>query len=294
MSTKSFTTKTQRTQRKRRTQICDARRGVSTGSGSERVSEDNKADLAGSLTRLPFRRVGTLNSSVKSGYYPGKGMVRLGVLRAFVVCFFVAMASAAFAQSPTPSTDALKKANPRPAETKPQTSEPFAGASVEKMKGQCVTLDTENGAIVIEMMPASAPETVRSFLNLSASGALDTTIFSRVVKGFVIQGGNLSTSEKWGPELAERMSRRLPDEPSDLKHVRGIVSMARPEEPNSATTHFFILVDASPHLDGTFTAFGRVLKGLEVADAINRAPTDGEQPVVPVRIKHATVAACQK
>jgi peptidyl-prolyl cis-trans isomerase B (cyclophilin B) len=199
-----------------------------------------------------------------------------------------------FAQNPTPSTEGLKKANTRPAETKPQPAEPFEGASVEKMKGQCVTLGTENGAIVIEMLPASAPETVRSFLNLSASGALDTTIFSRVVKGFVIQGGNLSTSEKWGPELAARMSRKLPDEPSDTKHVRGIVSMARPEEPNSATTHFFILVDDSPHLDGTFTAFGRVLKGLEVADAINRAPIDNEQPVVPVRIKHATVAACQK
>jgi peptidyl-prolyl cis-trans isomerase B (cyclophilin B) len=287
--TKSLTTKTQRAPGKRSALICDARHGVSTGSGSDRVSGDNKIELASSLTRsLPLP---VLTSSLKLGHYPGKGSELLCVLCVFVVCFFAA--SSAFAQNPPPSIEALKKANPRPAETKPP-AEPFAGASVEKMRGQCVTLDTENGAIVIEMLPASAPETVRSFLNLSASGALDTTIFSRVVKGFVIQGGNLSTSEKWGPELAERMSRRLPDEPSDLKHVRGIVSMARPEEPNSATTHFFILVDASPHLDGTFTAFGRVLKGLEVADAINRAPTDGEQPVVPVRIKHATVAACQK
>jgi len=238
--------------------------------------------------------VSTISFTTKTQRTPESRIGPPGVLCALVVYFFSAMAAAAFAQSPTPPTEALKKANPRPADTKPQPAEPFTGASVEKMKGQCVTLDTENGAIVIEMLPASAPETVRSFLNLSASGALDTTIFSRVVKGFVIQGGNLSTSEKWGPALAERMSRKLPDEPSDLKHVRGIVSMARPEEPNSATTHFFILVDGSPHLDGTFTAFGRVLKGLEVADAINRAPTDGEQPVVPVRIKHATVAACQK
>lgn len=204
------------------------------------------------------------------------------------------MVSSAFAQNPTPSTETLKKANPRPADTKPPQAEPFDGASVEKMKGQCVTLNTENGAIVIEMLPAAAPETVRSFLNLSASGALDSTIFNRVVKGFVIQGGNLSTSENWRAELAARMSRRLPDEPSDLKHVRGIVSMARSDEPNSATTHFFILVGDGPHLDGKFTAFGRVLKGLEVADAINRAPVDNEQPVIPVRIKHATVAECQK
>jgi peptidyl-prolyl cis-trans isomerase B (cyclophilin B) len=162
------------------------------------------------------------------------------------------------------------------------------------MTGQCVTLDTENGAIVILMLPATAPESVRNFLNLAATGALETTTFSRVVKGFVIQGGNLSTSEHWGPELGARASRRVPDEPSDLKHVRGIVSLARPEEPNSATTHFFILVGDGPHLDGKFAAFGRVITGMEVADAINRAPAENEKPVSPVRIKHATVAACQK
>jgi peptidyl-prolyl cis-trans isomerase B (cyclophilin B) len=162
------------------------------------------------------------------------------------------------------------------------------------MSGQCVTLDTEQGAIVIEMLPEKAPQTVRSFLNLAASGALDTTTFSRVVKGFVIQGGNLATSEHWGDELATRMQRTLPDEPNDVKHVRGIVSMARGDEPNSATTHFFILVGDGPHLDGKFAAFGRVLRGMEVADAINRAESEDEKPVVPVRIKHASVSPCEK
>ena len=203
-------------------------------------------------------------------------------------------ASSAFAQNPTPSADTLKKANPRPAEAKTQPAEPFEGASVEKMKNQCVTLNTENGAIVIEMLPGAAPESVRNFLNLAATGALDTTTFSRVVKDFVIQGGNLATSENWGAELAARGSRRLPDEPSDIGHVRGIVSMARSDEPNSATTHFFILVGDGPHLDRKFAAFGRVIKGLEVADAINRAPAENEKPMVPVRIKHATVAQCEK
>jgi peptidyl-prolyl cis-trans isomerase B (cyclophilin B) len=188
----------------------------------------------------------------------------------------------------------LKKANTRPEAPAVPKRDLFDGATVEKMTGQCVTLDTESGEIVIEMLPAKAPETVRSFLNLSATGALDTTVFSRVVKGFVIQGGNLSTSENWGVGLAERMSRHLPDEPSDVKHVRGIVSMARGEEPNSATTHFFILVGDGPHLDGKFTAFGRVITGLEVADAINHAPAENEKPVVPVRVKHAGVAQCQK
>jgi peptidyl-prolyl cis-trans isomerase B (cyclophilin B) len=205
-------------------------------------------------------------------------------------------AALTFAQNPAPNTEALKKANARPvAESMPvPRSDPFDGASIEKMTGQCVTLDTEAGVIEIEMLPATALESARSFLNLAATGALNTTVFSRVVKGFVIQGGNLSTGEKWSAEMAARMSRHLPDEPSDVKHVRGIVSMARGDEPNSATTHFFILVGDGPHLDGKFTAFGRVIKGIEVADSINHAPAENEKPVVPVRIKTASVAQCQK
>jgi peptidyl-prolyl cis-trans isomerase B (cyclophilin B) len=160
------------------------------------------------------------------------------------------------------------------------------------MAGECVTLDTEAGAIVIEVMPEVAPESTRNFLNLAATGALDTTIFSRVLRGFVIQGGNLSTSERWGPELAKRMSRHIPDEPSEVKHVRGIVSMARGDEPNSATTHFFILVGDGHHLDGKFAAFGRVVKGIEVADTINQAPVNGEAPEKPVRLKRALVNRC--
>ena len=90
------------------------------------------------------------------------------------------------------------------------------------------------------------------------------------------------------------MAKRVPDEPGIIKHVRGIVSMARTDEPNSATTHFFILVGDGPHLDGKFSAFGTVTKGIEVADAINHAPADGEKPDKPVRINKAVVAACKK
>jgi peptidyl-prolyl cis-trans isomerase B (cyclophilin B) len=210
------------------------------------------------------------------------------------LAFMAANVSPIRAQNPAPNTETLKKANTRPAEPAVAKTDPWDGASIEKMTGQCVTLDTELGAIVFEMVPGKAPETVRSYLNLAATGALDTTTFSRVVKGFVIQGGNLSTSERWSAELAERMSRHLPDEPSDVNHVRGIVSMARGDEPGSATTHFFILVGDGPHLDGKFAAFGRVISGIEVADAINRAPSENEKPVVPVRIKHAGVAPCRK
>jgi peptidyl-prolyl cis-trans isomerase B (cyclophilin B) len=199
------------------------------------------------------------------------------------------------AQQPAaePQTDSSKKANQRPAE--PATSpEPFDGATVEKMAANCVRLETEAGIMEIEMMPEVAPESARSFLNLVATGALDTTTFSRTVPGFVIQGGNLSTGEKWNYDLSRRMSRKLPDEPGLVKHVRGIVSMARPEAANSATTHFFILVGDGHHLDGKFSAFARVTTGIEVADAINKAPAEAEKPAKPVRINRATVFPCRK
>ena len=191
------------------------------------------------------------------------------------------------------SQEPPKKANSRT--TAPETvSDPFDGAPIEKLASQCVTLETELGAIDIVMMPEVAPEAVRNFLNLSATGSLDTTTFSRVVKNFVIQGGNLQTSEKWGEALAKRMQRKLPDEIGLVKHVRGIVSIARTEEPNSGTTHFFILVNAAPHLDSKFSAFGTVTKGMEVVDAINQAPVEGDKPEKPVKITRATVAPCKK
>jgi peptidyl-prolyl cis-trans isomerase B (cyclophilin B) len=160
------------------------------------------------------------------------------------------------------------------------------------MSKQCVTLATEEGDIEIEMLPEAAPESVRNFLNLAASGAYDTTTFSRVVPGFIIQGGDLFTRETKTPELMRRAVRRVPDEPSAVKHVRGIVSMARSDEPDSATTHFFILAGEGSHLDGRFAAFGRVRTGMEVVDKINNGEMDGEKPKKPVRVKRATVAAC--
>ena len=197
-------------------------------------------------------------------------------------------------QNPTPNSEKPKKANARPTETTQPKPDPFDGASVEKMSAQCVTLATELGAIVIEMLPAKAPEASRNFLNLAATGSLDSTTFSRIVPTFVIQGGDLQTSEKWNQQLANRMQKHLPDEPSDVKHERGVVSMARSDLPNSATTHFFILVGAGPHLDGKFSAFGRVRSGIEVADAINRAPSESEKPSVPIRITRTEVSPCAK
>ncbi len=217
--------------------------------------------------------------------------------RLTLIIFLLALCSSVGLGQAQPNgpVEAPKKANARTADQPPPPApEPFDGAPVEKMAGQCVTLETELGPIDIAMMPEVAPESVRNFLNLAATGALDTTTFSRTVKDFVIQGGNLGTSEKWGWELSQRMKRKIPDEPGIIKHERGIVSMARTDEPNSATTHFFILVGRGTHLDGKFAAFGQVTKGIEVADQINQAPADGEKPNKPVKINRAVVAPCKK
>lgn len=217
----------------------------------------------------------------------------------FLAAFFLtcALFPGATAQEATPghnTNPTPPKKNARPVDSQTPAPEPFDKATVEKMASQCVRLETEAGVIEIEMLAEVAPETVRNFLNLTATGAFDTTTFSRIVKDFVVQGGNLSTGQKWSFELAKRAARKIPDEPSLIKHERGIVSMARPDEPNSATTHFFILVGEAAQLDGKFSAFGRVTRGMEVVDAMNKAEAEGEKPTKPVRLTRATVEQCVK
>ncbi len=208
------------------------------------------------------------------------------------LCLVLMLSTIAVAQqaSPTPTP----KANARPAAIKISKLEPFEKADVKTMAAQCVSLDTEAGAIEVELFPESAPESVRNFLNLSATGLFDGTTFSRVVPGFVIQGGNMWSREggKVTRAIGERALRTIPDEPSKILHERGILSMARPDEPNMATTDFFILVKPAAYLDGKFSAFGRVTKGMEVVDTINKVAVTDEKPEKPVRVRKATVAAC--
>jgi peptidyl-prolyl cis-trans isomerase B (cyclophilin B) len=196
--------------------------------------------------------------------------------------------------------DDPKKANARPQPSPPPVAaapagkpEPFDKADINTMAGECVRLEAEVGNIEVELYPEQAPESVRNFLNLTALGLFDTTTFSRVVPGFVIQGGDLKTRESPpSVEIALRSRKTIPDEPNNILHEPGVLSMARTDEPHSASTHFFILVSAAPHLDGTFAAFGRVTKGMDVVEQINKAPVTGEKPDKPVRIKKALVFPC--
>ena len=195
--------------------------------------------------------------------------------------------------SAKPEAQPPAKANERPSANTPKKAEPFDGVDVKTMASKCVSLDTAAGMITLEMYPESAPESVRNFLNLAATGVLDTTTFSRVVPGFVIQGGDLYTRESpVTAAIGQRARKVIPDEPNKILHERGIISMARADEPNTATTNFFILLMSAPSLDGKFAAFGRVTAGIEVAEAINKAPVEGEKPKVPVRIRKAVVSDC--
>lgn len=213
-----------------------------------------------------------------------------------VVLLFSALSlfgQTAVSPTPTPSATPIPKANPRPEPTVEAAAEPFDKATVAAMAAKCVKFETEAGIIEMEMFPESAPESVRNFLNLTATGAFDTTTFSRVVPGFVIQGGNLYSREgKMTYALGIRARKTIPDEPNKILHERGVLSMARTDDPNTATTNFFILVGEGKHLDGIFAAFGRVTSGMDVVDAINKAPVTEEKPEKPVRIRKAVIQPC--
>jgi peptidyl-prolyl cis-trans isomerase B (cyclophilin B) len=216
-------------------------------------------------------------------------MIKTLILTVFCLISLSVPALAQPAVKPLPTPTASTKINQRPTK---KSTEPYENATVEMMSKQCVRLETEAGSIELEMFPESAPETVRNFLNLVAMKAYDTTKFTRVVPNFIVQGGNISTRDIKTPELMQRARRTIADEPSQIKHERGILSMARPETPNGASTHFFILLRDSPHLDGSFTAFGRVTTGLEIVEKINQMPVEGDKPVNPVKLTRAVIFPC--
>jgi peptidyl-prolyl cis-trans isomerase B (cyclophilin B) len=171
----------------------------------------------------------------------------------------------------------------------PKKTEPYATASQDELR-KVVTLNTTLGAIKIQMEPSWAPHTVQRFLMLSAAGWYDRTAFHRIAKGFVIQGGT-GDSRATGPSHpVDRWVHPLKAESApDVKHVRGIVSMAHGDDPNSATTSFFIVLGPAPHLDGNFAAFGKVIQGMDVLDAFEKEDVDGETPKRRLEIVSASI-----
>jgi cyclophilin family peptidyl-prolyl cis-trans isomerase len=156
--------------------------------------------------------------------------------------------------------------------------QPFVDATVEELR-KTVVLKTTLGTMRIKMEPDWAPNHVRNFLMLVQTGWYNGTGFHRVVKDFVIQGGMSNSREGGGGHPADRWVHPLKGEfRNDVKHVRGILSMARTDDPDSATTSFFVMLGTATNLDGQYSAFGRVIEGMEVLDAFEKEAADGETP----------------
>lgn len=169
-------------------------------------------------------------------------------------------------------------------DTPPPEPEPFATESPEALAKFRAILETSAGSITVEFFPDKAPEHVRNFLRLASVGVFDGTAFHRVVRGFVIQTGALTSR---GPLTGkqQKMVRSLQPEFNDTKHVKGVLSMARGDDPASAMTSFFIVTGDAPSLDGKYTVFGRVVEGLAVVESIEQSPVNGETPVSRIELK---------
>ena len=154
-----------------------------------------------------------------------------------------------------------------------------------------VTIEMENGGIIkAELYPEVAPNTVNNFISLINKGFYNGVIFHRVIPGFMIQGGDPNGVGVGGPGYAIKGEFTANRFENNLKHDRGVLSMARTMNPNSAGSQFFIMVEKAPHLDGQYASFGKVIEGMEVADAIVNTRTDRmDKPMVDQRMKTVTV-----
>ena len=161
------------------------------------------------------------------------------------------------------------------------------------MSHPIVTIELENGQVMTgELYPEKAPNTVNNFISLANSGFYDGLIFHRVIPGFMIQGGCPKGNGSGGPGYGiqgEFSSNGF--EANDIKHTLGVLSMARAMDPNSAGCQFFIMVDAAPHLDGKYAAFGLISENVEAAVEVSRVPRSmmDDKPKKPQSIKSIRV-----
>ena len=161
----------------------------------------------------------------------------------------------------------------------------------EEKKNPIVTINMENGGVIkAELYPDIAPNTVNNFISLINSHFYDGVIFHRVIKGFMIQGGDPDGTGMGGPDYSIRGEFSSNGFRNDLKHSAGVLSMARTMMPDSAGSQFFVMHKDSPHLDGDYAAFGKVIEGMEVVDAIAETETDyNDRPLSEQEIKGMTV-----
>ena len=153
-----------------------------------------------------------------------------------------------------------------------------------------VTITMEDGSVMkAELYPEIAPNTVNNFLSLVNKGFYDGLIFHRVIRGFMIQGGCPDGTGMGGPGYDIKGEFDMNGFKNPLKHTPGVLSMARAMHPDSAGSQFFIMHETSPHLDGQYAAFGKVIEGLDVVDAIANVPTNfQDRPLAPQKIQNMT------
>ena len=154
-----------------------------------------------------------------------------------------------------------------------------------------VTFEMENGGVMkAELYPDVAPNTVNNFISLVNKGFYNGLIFHRVIPGFMIQGGDPQGTGMGGPGYSIKGEFSQNRFKNDLQHDRGVLSMARSMRPDSAGSQFFIMVEKAPHLDGAYAAFGKVIEGIEVADAIVSVNRDyNDRPLEEQKMKSVTV-----
>ncbi len=154
-----------------------------------------------------------------------------------------------------------------------------------------VTIEMENGDIMkAELYPEIAPNTVNNFISLIKKGYYDGIIFHRVIRGFMIQGGDPQGTGVGGPGYSIKGEFSGNGFQNDLKHTKGVLSMARTMMPDTAGSQFFIMHETSPHLDGQYAGFGKVIEGIEVIDKIASVATDYmDKPLEEQKMKKVTV-----
>ena len=154
-----------------------------------------------------------------------------------------------------------------------------------------ITFEMENGDIMkAELYPQVAPNTVNNFISLVNKGFYDGLIFHRVINGFMIQGGDPEGTGMGGPGYGIKGEFAQNGFANDLKHTAGVLSMARSMMPNSAGSQFFIIHNDSPHLDGAYAAFGKIIEGMDVVNKIAEVATDySDRPMEDQRMKTVTV-----
>lgn len=158
-------------------------------------------------------------------------------------------------------------------------------------KNPIVTIEMENGGLIkLELYPDIAPNTVKNFISLVQKNYYDGLIFHRVIRGFMIQGGDPEGTGMGGPGYSIKGEFSYNQFENNLKHSAGVISMARSQMPNSAGSQFFIMHKDSPHLDGSYAGFGKVTEGLEIVNAIADEKTDySDRPLNPQVMKKVTV-----